>query len=83
MERELADGPEKENGTQMDGMPLEDAFSMLESTVDRLEEEGLTLEEAFAEYQKGMRLLEYCKSRIDQVEKKVLVLNEEGGLDEF
>ena len=43
----------------------------------------LTLEEAFAVYQKGMELLKYCNESIDKVEKKVLVLNGEGKLDEF
>ena len=31
----------------------------------------------------GMELLKYCNESIDKVEKKVLVLNGEGKLDEF
>ena len=39
--------------------------------------------ESFTVYQKGMELLKYCNESIDKVEKKVLVLNGEGKLDEF
>lgn len=30
-----------------------------------------------------MKLLQHCNATIDQVEKKVLQINEDGGLDEF
>ena len=48
-----------------------------------LEREDISLEESFKEYQKGMELLKKCSETIDRVEKKVLILNENGGLDEF
>lgn len=64
-------------------MTLEEAFSQLEAVTKALEEEDISLEEAFAVYQKGMQLLQYCNDSIDKVEKKVLVLNGEGKLDEF
>ena len=62
---------------------LEEAFEMLDEITGRLEEEGISLEESFRAYKRGMDLLKICNDKIDQVEKKVLVLNEEGGLDEF
>lgn len=31
----------------------------------------------------GTKLLKYCSDKLDKVEKKMLVMNEEGGLDEF
>ncbi len=62
---------------------LEEAFSMLDKTVENLEREDITLEESFAEYQKGVELLKLCNDAIDRVEKKVLVLNEKGELNEF
>ena len=55
----------------------------LEEAFLRLEEVTRALEESFAVYQKGMELLKYCNESIDKVEKKVLVLNGEGKLDEF
>ncbi|MCI9662419.1 MAG: exodeoxyribonuclease VII small subunit [Lachnospiraceae bacterium] len=62
---------------------LEEAFAKLEETVEVLEREDISLEESFKEYQKGMELLKKCSETIDRVEKKVLILNENGGLDEF
>lgn len=62
---------------------LEEAFAKLEETVEVLEREDISLEKSFKEYQKGMELLKKCSETIDRVEKKVLILNENGGLDEF
>ncbi len=64
-------------------LTLEEAFAQLEEITGRLEDEKISLEDSFAQYQKGMQLLKYCNDSIDRVEKKVLVLNGEGKLDEF
>ena len=64
-------------------LTLEEAFARLEEITSRLEDEKISLEDSFAQYQKGMQLLKYCNDSIDKVEKKVLVLNGEGKLDEF
>ena len=64
-------------------LSLEEAFLKLDETVMRLEQEDISLEESFAEYQKGMELLKQCNEAIDKVEKKVLVLNEKGDTNEF
>ena len=34
-------------------------------------------------YQEGIELIKFCNQQIDTVEKKILVLNEEGEADEF
>ena len=62
---------------------LEEAFTRLEETIENLEKDDITLEQSFQEYQKGMLLVKKCNEIIDKVEKKVLVLNEDGGTDEF
>ncbi len=62
---------------------LEDAFAQLEMVIERLEAEEISLEEAFGAYSEGMELLQFCNASLDRVEKKVLKLNENGGLDEF
>lgn len=64
-------------------LSLEDAFSQIEEVIGRLETEDITLEQSFAEYNRGMALLAQCNETIDRVEKKVLKINEDGGLDEF
>lgn len=62
---------------------LEEAFTMLEETVADLEREDISLEDSFLVYRKGMELLKQCNQAIDQIEKKVLVLEEDGGTHEF
>ena len=62
---------------------LEEAFGMLEETVADLEREDLSLEDSFLVYQKGMELLKKCNQAIDKIEKKVLVLEEDGETHEF
>ena len=62
---------------------LEEAFTRVQETIENLEKDDITLEQYFQEYQKGMLLVKKCNEIIDKVEKKVLVLNEDGGTDEF
>lgn len=62
---------------------LEEAFAQIEEVIAHLETEEITLEESFQEYNRGMQLLQHCNNAIDRVEKKVLQINENGGLDEF
>lgn len=62
---------------------LEDAFTELEAIIETLEQEPASLEESFQLYQKGMDVLKECHTAIDKVEKKMLILNEEGETDEF
>lgn len=62
---------------------LEEAFDQLEQIISQLEKEEITLEQSFQIYKEGMELLKYCNDTLDTVEKKVLKINESGGLDEF
>lgn len=64
-------------------LSLEETFEQIEEVIAHLEAEEITLEESFQEYNRGMKLLQHCNITIDQVEKKVLQINEDGGLDEF
>ena len=62
---------------------LEDAFLQLETVIERLEAEDISLEDSFKAYSEGMELLQFCNASIDRVEKKVMKMNEDGELDEF
>ncbi|MCM1175070.1 MAG: exodeoxyribonuclease VII small subunit [Blautia sp.] len=74
---------EKKDKAIEEEFSLEEAFEQVEGTIALLEEEDITLEESFRAYQEGMKLLQYCNDKIDRVEKQVLKINEDGGLDEF
>ncbi|MEE1030630.1 MAG: exodeoxyribonuclease VII small subunit [Ruminococcus sp.] len=64
-------------------MNMEEAFEALETLVEQMESGEASLEETFLMYQKGMELLKECSSKIDMVEKKMMLLNENGELHEF
>ena len=62
---------------------LEEMFKDLEELIGKMENEEITLEQTFDLYNNGMELLKKCNLSIDEVEKKVLVLDENGETDEF
>ena len=64
-------------------MTIEENFAKLEETLALLESEEVSLEEAFAAYSEGMKLLKICNDQIDKVEKPVLKLSEDGTLTEL
>lgn len=79
----MAKKKEENKSEQEQTLSLEDAFAQIEEVIHRLETEDITLEESFSSYNRGMALLAKCNENIDRVEKKVLKVNEDGGLDEF
>ena len=62
---------------------LEELFGRLDRIIAKLEDRDTTLEDSFAAYEQGVRYLKACNDTIDKIEKKMLVINESGGLDEF
>ena len=62
---------------------LEEMFKDLEELIGKMENEEITLEQTVDLYNNGMELLKKCNLSIDEVEKKVLVLDENGETDEF
>ena len=64
-------------------LTLEQMFEKLEESIERLEQEDISLEDSFKIYREGMKLIQTCNEKIDKVEKEVLKLSENGELDEF
>lgn len=65
------------------GAGLEQMFSELENVIEKMENPEVTLEQSFDLYHKGVELLKKCNKIIDTVEKKVLLLDEDGETHEF
>lgn len=57
---------------------LEEVFEELDEVVGKLEDSAVSLEDSFQLYHKGMELLKVCNDKIDKVEKKMLILDENG-----
>lgn len=64
-------------------LSLEEAFEKLDTLIEELEKPENSLEASFRAFEQGMQLVKYCNDAIDKVEKKVLVLGQDGELDEF
>lgn len=64
-------------------LSLEEAFDKLDLLISELEKPEQSLEASFKAFEEGMQLVKYCNDSIDKVEKKVLVLGQDGELDEF
>lgn len=63
---------------------FEEAIAELETIVNKLEKGELSLDESVEYFQKGIELSKYCSKRLDEVEKKIVVLteNEQGEIME-
>lgn len=79
-----ATGPVGESAEEADKKEnLEEMFGNLEEVIRKMEDSDVTLEQSFDLYNKGMKILKECNRTIDEVEKKVLVLDENGETHEF
>ena len=67
----------------MSEQTLEQIFEQLDDIVNNMEGENVSLEESFQLYHKGMDLLKICNDKIDTVEKKMMILDEDGEEHEF
>lgn len=62
---------------------IEEALDELEQLIEKMEDRDSSLEETFACYEAGMKLVKTCSEKMDLVEKKIQILSEEGLSDEF
>ena len=56
------------------GLLFEQVFQKLEETVQALDQGGLTLDQAVALYEEGMRLAQLCTQRLEGAELKITEL---------
>ena len=61
---------------------FETSLAELEQVVADMESGKLTLEDSLAAYKRGAELLSFCRSRLDDAQQQVRVL-EDGALKEF
>ncbi|MBQ1290316.1 MAG: exodeoxyribonuclease VII small subunit [Lachnospiraceae bacterium] len=73
----------QETAEQDGEQSIEASLEEIQKLLDEMGRDGVTLEESFACYEKGIRLLRQVNERIDRVEKKVQMLTEDGTLEAF
>lgn len=64
----------------MQDKSLEEVLAEVEDIIEKLQQRDVSLEDSFLLYQQGIEKLRSCNEKIDTVEKKLLILNEEGQL---
>ncbi len=57
---------------------FEAALKELEEVVEALENDSMPLEDALKTFEKGVGLARYCSTLLDQAEKRVKLLTDEG-----
>jgi exodeoxyribonuclease VII small subunit len=66
------------NDIPVDQLSYEQAYTELQTIVEELESEGLSLDEALALFERGQELIRYCTKLLDQTDLKVQqILGEE------
>lgn len=60
-----------------ESMSIEETFQALDELIDKLERGDGSLEDAFKNYEEGMKLVKSCNEKIEKIEKQVLVLSGE------
>ncbi len=62
---------------------IEEDLAQIARIIEQMEAPEVTLDESFALYQQGVGTLKHCSEQLDLVEKKLLLLNAEGTLEEM
>ena len=57
---------------------LEEEFMQLESLINQLEQEDISLQDSFQLYSRGMESLKNCMNMITDVEKQIQIIDEQG-----
>ena len=60
-------------------LTIEENLARLDEIISKLDNKDTSLEDAFKEYESGIKLVKECNDAIDKVEKDVITLN--GGED--
>ena len=62
---------------------LEERFTTIESILEQMDNENVTLDRSFELYKEGLEQIKAANHSLDTIEKAMLVLNEQGELEEF
>lgn len=62
---------------------LEECFEHIEEIINKMETGDVSLDESFELYKNGLQEIKEANTMLDQMEKAMLVLNEDGSLEDF
>ena len=67
----------------MSAMSMEEAYAKLDELLSDLEMNEHSLEETFGMYTQGLQLVQCCHEKIDRIEKKLQILEQNDTVSEF
>ena len=62
---------------------LEERFEHIEDIIEQMEQGDITLDKSFELYKNGLDEIKAANAMLDDIEKAMLVMNEDGSLEEF
>ncbi|MCI5855856.1 MAG: exodeoxyribonuclease VII small subunit [Agathobacter sp.] len=66
-----------------ESITLEERFDNIEQILEQMESGEVSLDDSFELYKKGLTEIKAANDSLDRIEKAMLVLNENGELEEF
>lgn len=71
------------NEAQSKTVSLEERFASIEELMRQMEMGDVSLDMSFELYKKGLEEIKAANAMLDEMEKAMLILNEDGSLEEF
>lgn len=62
---------------------LEERFEHIEEIIEKMETGDITLDMSFELYKNGLEEIKAANAMLESIEKAMLVMNEDGSLEEF
>lgn len=62
---------------------LEERFGHIEEIIEKMETGDITLDQSFDLYKNGLEEIKAANAMLDEIEKAMLIMNEDGSLEEF
>ncbi len=62
---------------------LEERFEQIEKIIEKMETGDITLDKSFELYKSGLEEIKAANAMLDDIEKAMLIMNEDGSLEEF
>ena len=73
---------EKKNQTKENSKTIEENMARLNEINNLMSDSSIKLEESFKLYKEGVELVEKCKKQLADVEKQIVILEEQGSANE-
>ena len=62
---------------------LEERFEHIEEIIEKMETGDITLDKSFELYKSGLEEIKAANAMLETIEKAMLIMNEDGSLEEF